>query len=102
MANLPAVVFPSVAGKGSVLNITTTTVVKATGGVVRFVAVNTAGTGGAGGVYDANTTAGAVAANLAFAIPEAATTGPQEWKWLCKNGIVVVPPTGGVVSITFD
>ncbi len=101
MANLPAVVFPSVAGKGSVLNITAATVVKATGGVVRFVAVNTAGTA-VGGIYDATTTAGAVAANLAFAIPETVTAGPQEWKWLCKNGIVVVPPTGGVVSITFD
>ena len=101
MAIAPALVFPSVAGSGSALNITTTTVVKTTSGVVRFVAVNTAGTG-VGGVYDATTTAGAVAANLAFAIPEAATTGPQEWKWLCKNGIVVVPPTGGVVSITFD
>ena len=101
MANLPALVFPSVAGKLSALDITATTVVKTTGGIVRMVSVNTAGTG-VGGVYDANTTAGAVAANLAFAIPEAATAGPQEWKWRCANGIVVVPPTGGSVSVTFD
>ena len=101
MANIPAVLVPSVAGNKNTLNITTTTVLKTTAGTVRMVSVNTAGTA-AGGVYDTATTGGVAAATLAFSIPEAATSGPQDWKFFCANGITVVPPTGGVVSVSFE
>lgn len=101
MANTPAVLVPSVAGNKNALNITATTVVKSTAGTVRMVSVNTAGSV-AGGVYDTALVADVSSGTLAFVIPEAATSGPQDWKFFCANGITVVPPTGGVVSVSFE
>lgn len=101
MSIVPAIVTPTVAGSNAVLNITTTTLVKATGGTVRMVAVNTAGTA-PGAIYDTDSIGGVAAGTLAFSIPEAVTAGPQDWKWRCVNGIVAVPPTGGVLALTFD
>ncbi|MDA8120488.1 MAG: hypothetical protein M0Z85_10750 [Gammaproteobacteria bacterium] len=30
------------------------------------------------------------------------TAGRQEWKFYCENGITVVPPASGVVSVSFE
>lgn len=92
---------PGPGGIASTLNISTATVVKGSGGVLFRVSVTTAGTA-AGAAYDASTLAGNVAANLIGTIANAVTTQPLEFVWPCTNGILIVPPTGGVVSVSFQ
>lgn len=91
---------PGPFGAHNVLNITATTVLKAAQGVLWSVSVNVLGSA-AGGVYDAATTGGDVAANLIGVIPEAVTAQPLVFNWLCYTGILIVPPTGGTVSVSF-
>lgn len=91
---------PGPFGANNVLNITTATVVKSTQGVLWSVSVIVAGSA-AGGVYDANTTGGNVQANQVGAIANAVTSQPLAFNWLCYNGILIVPPTGGAVSVSF-
>ena len=91
---------PGPAAANTVLNVTVATVLKATPGVLYLVSVN--GTGSAAGaVYDANTTGGAIAANLIGTLAETATAQPLLFNWRCLNGILVVPPTGAPVSVNF-
>lgn len=91
---------PGIAGQNTLLNVTTATVAKASAGVVYSVSVNTAGSA-AGGIYDANTTGGNVAANLIAVIPSTVTTAPLAINFRVLNGLLIVPPTGGTVSVSF-
>ncbi len=95
----PFVPFPG--GANSILDITTATVVKASQGAVYNVVVNVAGTA-AGGVYDANTTAGNTAANLMYTIPDTLATLIPGGGSPFFNGLLIVPPTGGTVSVFFQ
>lgn len=90
---------PRAGGNNSALDVSTTTVIKATPGTVFTVSVTTAGSA-AGGVYDAATTAGDIAANLVAAIPDA--VGVTVLTWPCATGILVKPGTGQVLSVSFS
>ena len=91
---------PGPFGANNVRDITTATVLKAAPGVLWSVSVNVAGSA-PGGVYDAATTGGDTAANLIGVIDNAVTAGPLVFNWRCYTGILVVPPTGGTVSVSF-
>jgi hypothetical protein len=91
---------PRQGGTASALNISATTVIKATPGTIFRVCIVSNATSGFG-VYDANTVAGAVAAN---AILLAATTTEGqviELEFPCANGIVVAPGATGIVSVSY-
>lgn len=91
---------PRYGGTSSVLNITTTTVVKAKPGTLFTISVITPPTA-AGGAYDATTTGGAVAANQIIDIQTGGQALPLRLDWPCANGIVINPGTGGVVSVAY-
>lgn len=97
MAQYP--IFPRQGGNNSVLNITAATVVKASPGTIWNVNVTTAGTT-VGGVYDFAATTGEAAANLVAAIPD--VVGAIDLIFPCKTGILIVPGTGQVVSVSFS
>lgn len=88
-------------GSATALNVTTTTVIKASAGRICKVIFNAASTS-APGVYDANTTGGAVAAAEIWV--GGTTTAAQTIVSIdapCANGIVVVPG-GATVAVIFD
>ncbi len=91
---------PGPAGANNVLNITVATVLKASAGVLNSVSVIVAGSA-AGGVYDVATTGAAAQANQIGVIADTVTTQPLRFDWRCYTGIVIVPPTGGAVSVSF-
>ncbi len=85
-------------GSHSTLNITAPTVIYARMGKVFNVSILVSPTA-AGGVYDAATTAGAVQANQCNVIPAGAVgiiNCNGEWVF---NGLLIVPGTGGAVSV---
>ena len=89
------------AGARSALNITTPTVIQATGnGWVYGIEVITAPTA-AGGVYDTATTAGATTATQMAQIATTDVHVNLEGKPFF-NGLVVNPGTGGVVAVYYD
>lgn len=91
---------PRPGGNASHLDITAATVVKATPGTVYQVNVVVAGSA-AGSVNDCATTGAAAAANQIAEIPLAVgnyAVGP----FPTFVGLVIVPPTGGTVSVSFD
>lgn len=88
---------PRPGGSLSALDLTTATVVKASPGTVYRVVVNTAGST-AGGIYDAATTAGNVAANLVATIEAA---GVYNLEFPCATGILFEPGTGMVASVSY-
>lgn len=96
MAQYPIV--PREGGSQSQLDITAATVVKATPGTLYRVSVTTAGSA-AGAAYDASATSGDIAANLIASIPD--SVGVIELVWPCANGILIVPGTSQVVSVSF-
>ena len=89
---------PGQQGSQSTLNITAPTVIFARQGQVFNVSILVSPTA-AGGVYDAATTSGNIQANLCNPIP-AGTVGiiacNGEWVF---NGLLIVPGTGGAVSV---
>lgn len=87
-------------GSFNELNITAATVVKASRGVILQISVNVAGSA-AGAVYDAAATTGNVAANLVAPIPSAISASPIPYNFMCLSGILIVPPTGGTVSVSY-
>jgi len=91
---------PPYGGTATMLNITAPTVIKPTAGRVWKVIVNTVNTA-AGGIYDANTLAGDVAGNLIQEIGVGAV-GPFDLACKTQNGLLVVPGTGGVVSVSYE
>lgn len=90
-----------ITGQGihSVLNVSAATVVKAMRGRIVKVNVNTAGST-VGLIYDHTTTSGVGAANLVGTIPD--VVGTYTFDFPCGVGIVVVPGTGQVVSVSYN
>jgi len=86
-------------GINSFLNISATTAVKSTKGRIVKVNVTTAGSTN-GAIYDHATTSGTGAANLVAVIPD--VIGSYTIDFPCATGIVVVPGTGMVVSVSFN
>lgn len=82
----------------SVLGASAPTLVMAGGGRVYTVSVTTAGTT-VGGIYDSATIAGVSAANLIATIP--ITVGEFNINWPFTNGLVYVPGSGQVASISY-
>lgn len=99
MAAIPYPNAPTPYGNFTWLDISAATVVKASSGVVVMVNVITAGST-AGTVNDVATTGGAAVANQVAAIPN--TIGSYAVNMPCATGIVVVPGTSQVVSVSFD
>jgi hypothetical protein len=85
-------------GTRSFLNISAATAVKSSQGRICTVNVTTAGSG-VGSINDHATTSGLAASNLVAHIPTA--VGSYEFDFPCATGIIVTPPTGGVVSVSF-
>lgn len=90
---------PRAGGNQSARDISAATVIKAAPGTVFRVSVTTAGTA-AGAIYDAAATNGNTAANLVATIPDA--VGVTLLEWPCTNGILIVPGTGQVLSVSFS
>jgi len=92
------------AGSANKLNVTASTVVKASAGRVCKVTVVAVATAGTFGVYDAATTGSAATANAIVqytaAWPAVGTVIPLDFP--CATGIVVNPGTGGQVAVSFD
>ena len=91
---------PGPGGSNTMLNITAPTLVKSGAGLVFTCFVNTAPTA-AGGIYDAASSADAVAANLIDVIPLTAAPIPLRGTPF-KNGLYVDPGTDGVVAIAYE
>ena len=99
--NQPAVIAGTViSGSGikSALDITTSTVLKPVKGRVCTVNVIVAGSAN-GGIYDHATVSGTGVANAVAVIPEA--IGTYIFDFPCQVGIVVTPPTGGTISVSY-
>ena len=94
----PFVPYPG--GANSILDITAATVVKAAAGAVFNISVTVAGTA-AGGVYDASTTGGNTAANQMYVIPDTIGSVVAGAGSPFFSGLLIVPPTGGAVSVFF-
>ena len=86
-------------GINSFLNISAATAVKSTKGRIVKVNVTTAGSTN-GAIYDHATTSGTGAANLVASIPDVVVSYTIDFP--CATGIVVVPGTGMVVSVSFN
>jgi len=88
-------------GTKSRLNVTAATVVQTAAAgaqrIIRFV-VTTAGVAGA--LYDASTTGGASAASLIAVMP--ATVGIYDLNFPIASGVLVVPGSGQVVSVSYQ
>lgn len=86
-------------GTRSFLNISATTAVKSTAG--RICTVNVLNDGSApGAVYDHATTSGVGLANAVAVVPE--TAGTYVFDFPCATGIVVLPPTGSTITVSFN
>jgi len=83
----------------SSLNLSTSTLIKAAPGRVARVNVVTAGST-AGALYDAATVGGAAASNEIAVIPN--TVGQYQFDWPFFAGLVFVPGTGQVISISWS
>lgn len=81
------------------LNITATTVVKATPGRLAKVVVLVAGSA-AGSVNDVATTGGVATANEVFSIPN--TAGVYDLDFPMGVGIVVAPGTGQTIAVSYS
>ena len=90
---------PTLGGAFSQYDISTTTLIKSASGVLYRVSVTTAGTT-TGAIYDTNATGSVGASNLVAVIPEA--VGVHEFIWPCQTGIVVVPGTSQVLSVSYE
>lgn len=79
-------------------NLSVATVVKASAGTLWRINVVTAGST-SGTANDCTTTGAAAAGNLICEIPN--TVGTIELQWPAATGIVIVPGTGQVVSVSY-
>lgn len=92
-------------GSASALNVTASTVVKATPGKVTRVIVNTVIATAAVTINDTTTTGGAAAANLVLTIPVGTVAGTVfTIDWPCAAGIVASFAGGatGAVAVSFN
>ena len=90
---------PTLGGAFSQYDISITTLLKSASGVLYRISVTTAGTT-TGAIYDTNATGSIDASNLVAVIPEA--VGVYEFIWPCQTGIVVVPGTSQVLSVSYE
>ena len=90
---------PTLGGAFSQYDISTTTLLKSASGVLYRISVTTAGTT-TGAIHDTNATGSIAASNLVAVIPEA--VGVYEFIWPCQTGIVVVPGTSQVLSVSYE
>ena len=90
---------PTLGGAFSQYDISTATLIKSASGVLYRVSVTTAGTT-TGAIYDTNATGSIDASNLVAVIPEA--VGVYGFIWPCQTGIVVVPGTSQVLSVSYE
>jgi len=96
---MPQNLNPSAYAQSTLLNVTASTLVKS--GLGRVFSVNVTTAGAAGGIYDVATTGAAGAANLIATIP--ATVGTYNYFGLpFENGLVYVPGSAQVVSISYS
>jgi hypothetical protein len=79
--------------------LSTSTVVKAVAGRLYSVNVTTAGSS-TGAIYDSSTVAGAGTSNFIAVIPN--SVGSISFNWPVANGIVFVPGSGQVASISYS
>jgi len=86
-------------GQKTFLNLTATTLVKATAGRVAKVNVLVAGGTNTGAVYDSATIGAIGASNLIATIPDA--VGSYLIDFPCSNGIVIAPGTGNTVAVSY-
>lgn len=86
-------------GTNLTVNISSSTVVKASAGRVFRVMVNTAGST-TGTLNNVTTTGGAAAANLVFTIPN--TVGIYEVNAPMTSGIVIIPGTSQVIAVVYQ
>jgi hypothetical protein len=86
-------------GQKTFLNVTATTLVKATPGRIARISVLVAGGTNTGTVYDHPTIAGIGAANAVATIPDA--IGSYEIDFPCATGIVVAPGAGNTIAISY-
>ncbi|MDE2354165.1 MAG: hypothetical protein KGL17_03990 [Betaproteobacteria bacterium] len=93
-------------GHASALNLSAAAVVSVvppdfSRGQARLVRINVVVAGSAaGGAYDANTTAGNIAANLIASIPN--VVGSYLIDFPIMAGILIVPGTGQTVAVSYD
>jgi hypothetical protein len=92
---------PGPLGANEALNITVPTIVKGAPGTLYSVSV-VAGSGSTpGAIYDSTTASGNGPAELVAEIPAAITDAPIVFDWHCLAGIVIVPPSGFTVAVSF-
>lgn len=90
---------PTPGGNATTLNITAATILKGAPGRIYTVSVVTAGTA-VGAVYDSIALTGNTTANQLGTIPQA--VGTYQFAGMpTASGIVIVPPTGGAVAVSF-
>jgi hypothetical protein len=90
----------SLEGRLSTLNITSSTVIKASPGRVFKVSVVVAGSTTPGTINDCTTTGAAAASNQIGTAPNA--LGTIDFNWPMASGIVVVPQGGQTLAITWE
>ena len=88
---------PTPGGSQNKYGVTATTLLRSGQSVLFRVSVTVAGSA-AGAAYDSNSTSSLN--NQIGAIPSA--VGVYEFIWPCSTGIVVVPPTGGTISVSYE
>lgn len=86
-------------GTTATLNVSASTVIKASAGRLFRVNVLTAGST-TGAVHNTTTTGAAAASNMVGVIPN--TVGIYLFNWPMSSGIVYIPGTGQVVSISYN
>jgi len=84
--------------QNSSLGLSASTLIKAGSGRLSRINVTTAGAAGA--VYDSATVGGVSASNLIAVIP--ATVGQYQFDWPVANGLVYVPGSAQVASISWS
>jgi hypothetical protein len=92
---------PIPGGTTTTLDITTATVIKNSAGRVFQISVMGAAGSAVGAIYDSTSTSGNSAANQVAVIPEAIGTYPF-YAVPTAAGIVVVPPTGSTISVSWS
>lgn len=84
-------------GNSSLLNVTSTVLVKSGPGIL--VTINIVTAGAAGGVYDIDSTGALSAANKIATIP--AAVGQMQLFWPFDVGLVLAPGAGQVLSVSY-
>lgn len=90
---------PSTGGNSTALGLTTSTVLST--GPALLYSFNVTTAGAAGSLHDCTTTAAAAAGNLIAVTPATVGIYPFAGGWPCAMGLVYIPSTSQVASISF-